>query len=75
MDLFCEKCTLQLDKKYEFDLHLSSVHGVKIEVKKKPLICEENVTVQVSENDVWTMWLTIASNAIYVILPSHQRKV
>ena len=52
MDLFCEKCTLQFDKKYAFDLHLSSVHGVKIEVMKKPLICEENVPAQVNENDV-----------------------
>ena len=52
MDLFCEKCTLQFDKKDAFDLHLSLVHGVTIEVKKDLLICEENVPVQVSEKDV-----------------------
>ena len=41
--LFCEKCSLQFGKKYVFDLHLSLVHGEKIEVKKEPKICEENL--------------------------------
>ena len=35
-NLFCQKCFLQFDKKYVFDLHLSLVHGEKIEVKKEP---------------------------------------
>ena len=42
-DWFCKKCALQFDKKYVFDLHLSLVHGKKIEVKKEPMICEENL--------------------------------
>ena len=42
-NLFCEKCSLQFDKKYVFDLHLSLVHGEKIEVKNEPLVCEDNL--------------------------------
>ena len=34
-DFFCNKCSLQFDKKYVFDLHLFLVHGEKIEVKKE----------------------------------------
>ena len=41
-DFFCNRCSLQFDKKYDFDLHLFSVHGEKIEVKKET-ICEEKV--------------------------------
>ena len=41
-NLFCTKCSLQFDKKYVYDLHLSLVHGEKIEVKSEPKICEEN---------------------------------
>ena len=40
-NLYCEKCTLQFDKEYVFDLHLSSVHGEIIAVKSEPQICEE----------------------------------
>ena len=32
-ELFCEQCLLQFGKKYVFDLHLSLVHGKKIEIK------------------------------------------
>ena len=43
-DLFCNRCALQFGKKYVFDLHLSLVHGEKIEVKKETLtISEEKV--------------------------------
>ena len=43
MDWFCNKCTLQFDKKYVFDLHRSLVHGEKMaEVKIEPQISEEN---------------------------------
>ena len=52
-DWFCEKCALQFDKKYVFDLHLSLVHGQKIKVKKEPLICKEKFQdPQMSENDL-----------------------
>ena len=40
-DLFCNICALQFGKKYVFDLHLSLVHGEKIEVKKETPICED----------------------------------
>ena len=50
-DLFCDKCSLQFDKKYVFDLHLSSVHGEKIKVKVESPICEENLQQsQISES-------------------------
>ena len=53
VDLFCEKCTLQFDKKYVFDLHLSLVHGQKRKVRKEPLIDVENFQEpQISENNL-----------------------
>ena len=49
-DFFCERCSLQFGKKYVFDLHLSLVHGEKIEVKVESPICEENLQEsQISE--------------------------
>ena len=44
-DWFCNRCSLQFDKQYVFDLHLSLVHGEKIEVKKETstMICEDKV--------------------------------
>ena len=52
-NLFCNKCSLQFDKKYVFDLHLSLVHGEKIEVKSEPKICEENCQeLQTNEQDL-----------------------
>ena len=32
-DWYCQKCSLQFDKKSVFDLHLSLVHGEKLEIK------------------------------------------
>ena len=40
-NLYCEKCSLQFDKKYVFDLHLSLKHGKKIQVKTEPEIYTE----------------------------------
>ena len=34
-DLFCIQCKLQFGKKLVFDLHLSLVHGKKVEIKTK----------------------------------------
>ena len=34
-DLFCILCKLQFGKKLVFDLHLSLVHGEKVEIKKE----------------------------------------
>ena len=39
-DWFCKKCNLQFGKKYVFELHLSLVHGEKIEIKNEPLESE-----------------------------------
>ena len=43
-DLFCTLCSLQFDKKYVFDVHLSIVHGQNIGVKTESEVCEENKT-------------------------------
>ena len=40
-DFFCDKCSLQFDKKYVFDLHLPLVDGEEIKVKSELQICEE----------------------------------
>ena len=42
-EMFCERCSLQFGKKYVFELHLSLVHGEKIEVKSELPLCEENL--------------------------------
>ena len=36
-DLYCQECSLQFDKKFEFDVHLSVVHG---EFIIKDLYCQ-----------------------------------
>ena len=41
-DLYCEKCSLQFDKNYEYDLHLTLVHKHEIKVKKEPTTGKEN---------------------------------
>ena len=33
--LFCKRCNLQFGKKYVFDLHLSLVHGEKMEIENE----------------------------------------
>ena len=43
MDLFCIECTLQFDKKYAFDLHLSSEHKEKTVLKSKHVFSEDHV--------------------------------
>ena len=40
-DWYCEKCSLQFDKKYVYDLHLTLVHGQEIKVKTEST-SEEN---------------------------------
>ena len=34
-DLYCYECSLQFDKRYVFDVHLSVVHGEKLEIKQE----------------------------------------
>ena len=43
--LFCEKCSLQFDKKIVYDIHMSFVHKISIEVK-----LEEN-TIEIKEDN------------------------
>ena len=43
--LYCEKCSLQFDKKIVYDIHLSFVHKMNIEVKS------EEKTIETKEND------------------------
>ena len=42
---FCEKCSLQFDKKIVYDIHLSFVHKMNIEVKS------EEKTIEIKEED------------------------
>ena len=43
--LYCEKCSLQFDKKTVYDIHLSSVHKMNIEVKS------EEKTVEIKKEE------------------------
>ena len=45
-DLYCELCSLQFDKKYVFDLHMSLVHGKEIKVKKEPVTLENDLNLE-----------------------------
>ena len=35
-DFYCYECSLQFDTKYVFDVHLSVVHGKKLDIKQEP---------------------------------------
>ena len=50
MDMFCNRCVLQFDKKYVFDLHLKLVHGEK--PFNEPEKLEESGIFVKSETDV-----------------------
>ena len=43
--LYCEKCSLQFDKKIVYDIHLSFVHKINIEVKS------EEKSIEIKEED------------------------
>ena len=45
--LYCEKCSLQFDKKIVYDIHLSFVHKMNIEVKSE----EKTVEIKEEEED------------------------
>ena len=40
-DWYCEKCSLQFDKQYVYDLHLTLVHVQEIKVKTEQTTSEE----------------------------------
>ena len=44
---YCEKCSLQFDKKIVYDIHLSFVHKMNIEVKSE----EKTVEIKEEEED------------------------
>ena len=45
------KCSLQFDKKYVYDQHLSLAHGQEFKVKTEPTVADENFEeFQQSEN-------------------------
>ena len=62
--LSCEKCLLQFDNKYEFDIHLELVHREEIKLKTETIIKEENLKwLQQSEKKLKFISATI------VVLP------
>ena len=46
---YCEKCSLQFDKKIVYDIHLSFVHKINIEVKS------EEKSIEIKEEDASLM--------------------
>ena len=74
-NLFCYNCSLQFDKKYVFDLHLSLVHGKKVEVKSEPKICEENFQESQANGQDFSAEHLITKKALKRhIDTAHQRK-
>ena len=45
-DLFCGLCSLQFNKKYVFNLHMSLVHGKSIKIKKEPMTLENEMDLE-----------------------------
>ena len=50
---YCEKCSLQFDKKIVFDIHLSFVHkiNIKIETEEKEIEIKEEGTDSVFQSN------------------------
>ena len=46
MDLFCDKCSLQFDKKIVYEIHLSVVHKIKgkSDIEEKPIEIKDEKT-------------------------------
>ena len=42
-DLYCYECSLQFDKKYVFDDHLSDAHGEELEIIQEPDIQSSHI--------------------------------
>ena len=59
-DLYCYECSLQFDSKYVFDVHLSVVHGEKLEIKQEPdsqpSVIPEAKEVQIEHQDEKNTW-------------------
>ena len=45
-DLFCDICSIQFDKKFVYDMHLSLVHLKKTEIKFEPENYEDFLVVK-----------------------------
>ena len=48
-DLYCYECFLQFEKKYVFDIHLSTVHGEDRDAKQEPDINQVLVIPEAKE--------------------------
>ena len=64
-DLYCFECSLQFDKKYVFDVHLSVVHGERLDIKEetdiKPLIEAQKKEMKTTDQEL------IQNNEIVVL--------
>ena len=73
--LYCEKCSLQFDKKIVYDIHLSFVHKMNIEIKseEKELEIRENDAGLVLQCNITKSKQNIA-NSIKKVNNSHSQK-
>ena len=63
-DWYCEKCSLQFDKKYVYDLHLTLVHGQGIKVKTEPTSEEHFEEIQQNEKALSDHITPVADKAL-----------
>ena len=73
-DFFCDKCSLQFDKMYVFDLHLSLVHGEEIKVKSELQICEEESEKKHMKKFALILRLTQVLSETYAVLFSKTKE-
>ena len=54
-DWYCEKCSLQFDKKIVFDMHLSIMHKEINEIKETSTIFkkEQEIIAKTNESEMW----------------------
>ena len=57
--LYCFECSIQFDKKYVFDVHLSVVHGEKLDIKEEPDI---KPLIEAQEKDMKTTDQELTTN-------------
>ena len=60
-DWYCQECSLQFDSKSVFDLHLSLVHGEKLEIKEQNLDQET-----LDESEQWQEIETFQSETVRI---------
>ena len=54
MDLFCDNCSLQFDKKIVYDIHLSVVHKIKgkSDIEEKPIEIKNFDNTKLNKNQL-----------------------